>query len=54
MDQQLKDLRVARDRANYSDSPNYGLLVLAAAVDRVAQAINGLEIRIVTKKPEGL
>lgn len=57
MDQQVEDYREAKDvlsitaRANNS---NLGLLVLAAAIDRVAQAINELEIRVVTKKPEGL
>jgi hypothetical protein len=36
------------------DNPNVGLMMLAMAVNRVAQSINELELRIVTKKPEGL
>ncbi len=53
MDQQINDYRKVRQHLDV-EMPHVGLLVLAAAIDRVAQSINELEIRVVTKKPEGL
>ncbi len=55
MFQQIADYReICRRSSLNPDNPNLGLLVVAAAIDRVAKSIDELEIRVVTKKPVGL
>ena len=55
MEQQIDDINEVRRCKHYdANNPNLGLLILAAAIDRVAQSINELEIRVVTRKPFGV
>jgi len=54
VDQQLKDLREARDKTvSYSDTSLYGLLVLAAAVDRASQSIDRI-VQSINELKKGL
>lgn len=55
LNNEIGDFKEASRRLNLcSGNPNIGLMMLAAAVNNVALAISTLEIKVVTKKPEGL
>jgi hypothetical protein len=55
LNNEIGDFKEVQRRSSlHANNPNIGLLVLAAAVNSVALAISTLEIRVTTKKPEGL